>query len=52
MPKLTGDEVPPPGAGVKTVTCAVPIAAMSLARMDACNCVEFTNVVARVAPFH
>src|SRR5712691_7526727 len=43
--------MPPPGAGLKTVTCAVPTAAMSLAMMAACNSVLVTNVVARFDPF-
>src|SRR6267378_5192913 len=45
-------EVPPPGAGLKTVTWAVPVAAMSEAGMDAVTCVAETNVVVRADPFH
>ena len=45
-------EVPPPGAGVTTLTCALPAAAMSLAVIAAVNCVALTNVVGRFAPFH
>jgi hypothetical protein len=45
-------QVPPPGAGLKTVTWAVPAAAISAAVMAACNCVALTNVVVRFAPFH
>src|SRR5207248_2409617 len=45
-------EVPPPGAGVNTVTCAVPAEVMSAALIDACSCPEFTNVVVRLAPLH
>ena len=45
-------EVPPPGAGVKTVICAVPAVATSAAVIAACSCVELTNVVVRSAPFH
>src|SRR5205823_11547226 len=45
-------EVPPPGAGVTTVTCGVPAAATSAAAMAAVSCVALTNVVVRVAPFH
>ena len=44
-------EVPPPGAGVNTVTWAVPTAAMSPAAIAACSCVLLTNVVARGLPF-
>src|SRR5436189_228988 len=45
-------EVPPPGAGVTTVTCGVPAAATSAAAMAAVSWVALTNVVVRVAPFH
>src|SRR2546423_5097649 len=45
-------EVPPPGAGVTTVTCGVPAAATSAAAMAAVSCVALTKVVVRVAPFH
>ena len=38
-------EVPPPGAGLVTVTLNVPAAAMSAAVIAAVTCVEFTNVV-------
>src|SRR5207249_4118769 len=44
-------EIPPPGAGVATVTCAVPAVAMSAAEMAAVSCVALTNVVVRAAPF-
>ncbi len=47
----TGAEVPPPGAGDCTVTCAVPAAAMSDGPTAACSCVELTNVVVRFDPF-
>ena len=47
-----GADTPPPGAGLKTVTCAVPMLAMSLVEIAARTCVEFTNVVARSLPFH
>src|SRR5215472_1162864 len=43
---------PPPGAGFNTVTSAVPTAAISEAVMAAVSCVELTNVVGRLAPFH
>ena len=46
------DDVPPPGVGVCTVTCAVPLDARSLAAMDARTCVSLTKVVGRGAPFH
>src|SRR5256885_4805646 len=45
-------ELPPPGAGVTTVTCGVPAAATSAAAMAAVSCVALTKVVVRVAPFH
>jgi hypothetical protein len=45
-------EVPPPGAGLNTVTEAVPAIAMSAAVIAAVNWVEDTNVVARFAPCH
>ncbi len=44
-------EVPPPGAGVNTVTWAVPTAAMSAAPIAACSWVAARNVVARSDPF-
>src|SRR3989442_3955487 len=52
MLKVCGFDVPPPGAGVPTVTCAVPAVAMSAARMAALSRVAGTDVVARSAPFH
>ena len=51
MVNVNAAEVPPPGAGVKTDTCAVPTAAMSAAAIAACSCVALTNVVARSDPF-
>ena len=44
--------VPPPGAGLKTATPAVPTEVKSAAGIVAVNCVALTNVVARVEPFH
>ena len=44
-------DVPPPGAGLNTVTWPVPAVAMSAAVIAACNCVALTNVVVRLAPF-
>ena len=44
-------EVPPPGAGVTTVTCALPAVTMSLAGIAAVTWPAFTNVVVRAAPF-
>ena len=52
MLKVCGFDVPPPGAGLPTVTCAVPAVAMSAAGMAAVSRVAETNVVARSAPFH
>ena len=46
-----GPDSPPPGGGLFTVTCAVPIAAISLAGIAACSCVALTKVVVRSAPF-
>src|SRR5262245_9541212 len=43
-------DVPPPGAGVKTVMFGVPAAAISLAGMVAVSCVDETNAVVRLAP--
>ena len=45
-------DVPPPGAGVKTATFAVPTATRSLAGIDAWIVVVFTTVVGRSLPFH
>ena len=47
---VTDDEVPPPGAGVKTVMSREPDEAMSVARMVAVSWVADTKVVARLAP--
>ena len=44
---VTAVAVPPPGAGFVTSTSWLPAAAMSVARIVAVNCVEFTNDVAR-----
>jgi len=45
-------EPPPPGAGLKTVTAAVPGLPTSLAGIDAERLVLLTTVVARFEPFH
>jgi len=45
-------EVPPPGAGLETVTIAVPALATSAAVIAACKEVLETNVVVRALPFH
>ena len=52
MVKVNPPEVPPPGAGLKTVTVAVPAVAMSVAGIAAVSWVEETKVVVRSAPFH
>jgi hypothetical protein len=52
MVKVREPEVPPPDAGLNTVTAAVPAVAMSTAPMAAVNCVAETKVVARAEPFH
>jgi hypothetical protein len=45
--KVCPPDVPPPGAGVETVTVAVPLAARSAAVICACSCVLDTKVVVR-----
>jgi hypothetical protein len=50
--KVWGLEVPPPGAGVNTVICAVPATAISEAGIAAVSRVAETNVVVRSDPFH
>ena len=50
MVKLIALEVPPPGAGLVTVTAGVPVEAMLAAGMAAVNCVELTKVVAGADP--
>ena len=42
---------PPPGAGLKTATSAVPTALRSAARTVTVNCAALTKVVARALPF-
>ena len=49
--KVTRFDVPPPGVGLKTPTCAVPAVWMSVLGMPACNSVLFTNAVFRFPPF-
>lgn len=48
--KESAADVPPPGAGVKTVMESVPAEAMSDAEMNVVNWVELTKVVDRLAP--
>ena len=50
--KVCPPDVPPPGAGLNTVTLAVPALAISAAVMLACRDVAETNVVVRSEPFH
>jgi len=50
--KLRAFDVPPPGAGLLTVTLAVPAVAMSLAGMDAVKLVALFRLVVRFDPFH
>ena len=52
MVNVEAVDVPPPGVGFTTVTCAVPALARSAAVIAACNCVELTKVVARALWFH
>ena|ERR1700730_5460407 len=50
--KVAGAEVPPPGAGLLTVTLTVPAVAMSEAGTEALSLVPLTNVVVSATPFH
>ena len=45
-------DVPPPGAGVETVTDAVPTLAISAAVIAACRLDADAKVVGRALPFH
>src|SRR6267142_3239408 len=51
MTKLTELDVPPPGGGLNTVTCATAASSRSVAGISALNSVAETYVVARLAPF-
>jgi antibiotic biosynthesis monooxygenase (ABM) superfamily enzyme len=51
MVNVCAFEVPPPGVGFTTVTCAVPLVATSAAGTTAVSCVEETKVVVRAEPF-
>jgi len=51
MRKPTEFDVPPPGGGLNTVTCAVPTSRMSVAGIAALTSVGDTYVVGRSAPF-
>jgi hypothetical protein len=48
--KVCAPEVPPPGAGLVTVTFTGPAVAMSAAVIEAVTCVALTNVVVLAAP--
>jgi hypothetical protein len=50
--KDSADEVPPPGAGVDTLTSAVPTLATSAAAIEATSRPALTTVVGRGDPFH
>jgi hypothetical protein len=50
--KPRGPEVPPPGAGLATVTFAVPAVAMSLDEIVAVIWLALTKLVVRLLPFH
>jgi hypothetical protein len=52
MVKFRAPEVPPPGAGVVTVTIAIPAVATSAELIDPCRVVDETKVVVRAEPFH
>ncbi len=51
MVKVSPGDSPPPGAGLKTVTLAVPAVAMSVTGIAAVSWVSETKVVGRLAPF-
>ncbi len=48
---VRGADVPPPGAGLKTVTLADPTLAMSEAEICAVSCEPLTKFVGRLLPF-
>src|SRR3984893_1733790 len=50
--KVSGFDVPPPRAGLNTVTGTVPELAMSIAGTAAVNCAALMNVVVSATPFH
>jgi hypothetical protein len=50
--KLTGEDVPPPGAGFTTVSCPTVALARSLAGIVVFKLVAEANVVVSAAPFH
>ena len=52
MAKIMAAELPPPGAGVTTVTCEVPAPATSTVEIAAWSSAPLTKVVTRAAPFH
>src|ERR1700690_1760421 len=52
MVKVAGFELPPPGAGLNTVTVAVPTVAKSDAEIWAVTWLLLTNAVERLLPFH
>jgi hypothetical protein len=52
MVSVSDNEVPPPGAELTTVICAVPDWAMSEAGMSAVSWVVLTKLVVRGLPFH
>src|SRR5207237_255466 len=52
MVKVSALESPPPGAGLETLTDAIPAVAMSAAAIAALSWVLDTGVVVRAAPFH
>jgi len=52
MARVMELDAPPPGDGLMTTTCPVPVAARSVAVSPTCNCVELTNVAVRLFWFH
>jgi hypothetical protein len=49
--RVSDADVPPPGGGVVTDTCALPTAATSVAAIAAVSCVLLRKVVGRGLPF-
>ena len=52
MVNANAGDTPPPGAGLKTSTDAVPAVVKSVASIDARTVVVLTTVVGRALPFH
>jgi hypothetical protein len=52
MVNVSPSDIPPPGAGLKTTTVAVPSVAIFAAVIDAVNCVALTKLVVMSVLFH